>query len=185
MLLVIYNPVHQTVINEFAGWPIFLALCTQLCLLSVSCGLILWHINHCWLFNAESSLYIYILALCYKCIGAIWNANSLVQVFEVSSSYPFPMRIAIIQRVCMYFLNLFTMRVMRHKASFNTENSLFEFPIFLFLDWLHNQSQKILASLSILPQRRKNWIYAFTAKWNVNSLVQVLKSVRRYHSLRR
>ena len=23
-------------------------------------GLILWHINHCWLFNAKSSLYIYI-----------------------------------------------------------------------------------------------------------------------------
>ena len=24
-------------------------------------GWVLWHINHCWLFNAKSSLYIYIL----------------------------------------------------------------------------------------------------------------------------
>ena len=31
-------------------------------------GLVLWHINHCWLFNAKSSLYIYIK---YKGFGLV------------------------------------------------------------------------------------------------------------------
>ena len=32
-------------------------------------GLVLWHINHCWLFNAKSSLYIYIK---YLWFGWVW-----------------------------------------------------------------------------------------------------------------
>ena len=28
-------------------------------------GLVLWHINHCWLFNSKSSLYIYMKYIYY------------------------------------------------------------------------------------------------------------------------
>ena len=48
---------------EYTG---YLQLCNgwQVCLTSqfiiVVIALVLWHINHCWLFNAKSSLYIYI-----------------------------------------------------------------------------------------------------------------------------
>ena len=32
-------------------------------------GLILWHINHCRLFNTKSSLYIYIKYICFGLVG--------------------------------------------------------------------------------------------------------------------
>ena len=34
-----------------------------------SLGLVLWHINYCWLFNVKSSLYIYIK---YTECGLVW-----------------------------------------------------------------------------------------------------------------
>ena len=30
---------------------------------------VLWHINHCWLSNAKSSLYIYIKYILFGCVG--------------------------------------------------------------------------------------------------------------------
>ena len=32
-------------------------------------GWVLWHINHCRLFNAKSSLYIYIRYICFNLVG--------------------------------------------------------------------------------------------------------------------
>ena len=32
-------------------------------------GWVLWHINYCWLFNAESSLYIYIEYIGFGWVG--------------------------------------------------------------------------------------------------------------------
>ena len=32
-------------------------------------GWVLWHINHCWLFNAKFCLYIYIKYICFGLVG--------------------------------------------------------------------------------------------------------------------
>ena len=44
------------------SWTIWLLYCDQMCLWF---GLVLWHINHCWLFNAKSCYYMYILNILF------------------------------------------------------------------------------------------------------------------------
>ena len=41
-------------------------------------GWVLWHINHCWLFNAKSSLYIYIK---YIGFGLVWFGFKGISTF--------------------------------------------------------------------------------------------------------
>ena len=38
-------------------------------------GWVLWHNNHCRLFNAKSSLYIYIKYIWYGLVGFLWHVN--------------------------------------------------------------------------------------------------------------
>ena len=48
-------------------------------------GLILWHINHCWLCDAKSSLYIYIKYIGFGFGWVLWLIN-YCRLFNVKSS---------------------------------------------------------------------------------------------------
>ena len=53
----------STIVGYLKPNPFF----TYILDINVWFGWVLWHINHCWLFNAKSSFYIYIR---YKCL--VW-----------------------------------------------------------------------------------------------------------------
>ena len=48
-------------------------------------GLVLWHINHCRLFNAKSSLYIYIKYIGFGLVEFLWHINHC-RLFNAKSS---------------------------------------------------------------------------------------------------
>ena len=48
-------------------------------------GLVLWHIDHCWLFDANSFLYIYIEYLGFGFVGFLWCIN-YCWLFNATSS---------------------------------------------------------------------------------------------------
>ena len=45
-------------------------------------GLVLWHINHCWLFNTKSCFYIYMKYMICKHILKITQLNDLLVLFQ-------------------------------------------------------------------------------------------------------
>ena len=48
-------------------------------------GWVLWHINHCRLFNAKSSLYIYIKYIWFGLVWVLWHINHC-RLFNAKSS---------------------------------------------------------------------------------------------------
>ena len=70
-ILGVYN--RSTNLRKFFAW---LAVCIRNSLLSDR-HLVLWHINHCRLFNAESCFYIYIKYMICKLILQIHTVKSL------------------------------------------------------------------------------------------------------------
>ena len=50
-------------------------------------GWVLWHINHFRLFNAKSSLYIYIKYIWFGWVGVLWHINNCRLFYAKSSLY--------------------------------------------------------------------------------------------------
>ena len=46
---------------------------------------VLWHINHCWLFNTKYSLYMYIRDIGFGFVGFLWHINHC-RLFNAKSS---------------------------------------------------------------------------------------------------
>ena len=51
-------------------------------------GWVLWHINHCWLFNAKSSLYIYIKYIGFGLVG-FYGIQTIVGYLMPNSFYTY------------------------------------------------------------------------------------------------
>ena len=51
-------------------------------------GCVLWHINHCWLFNAKSSLYISIKYIRFGLVG-FYGISTIVGYLMLNSLYTY------------------------------------------------------------------------------------------------
>ena len=63
-------------------------------------GLVLWHINHCRLFNAKSSLYIYIKYIWFGLV--LWHINNCRLFNAKSSFYIYILNIWFVNTFCRF-----------------------------------------------------------------------------------
>ena len=66
LLYLIPNPLYTYLLNIYMIWF----------------GLVIWHINHCWLFNTKSSLYIYVKYIGFGRVG-FNGISTIVDIFLI------------------------------------------------------------------------------------------------------
>ena len=123
-------------------------------------GWVLWHINHCSLFNAKSSLYVYIKYIWFCLVGFLWHINhgtlfnvkyflyiyikyiwfGLVGTYGISTIVVY----LILKPLYTYILNIYDLVGflwhINHCRLFNTESSLYIYIKYIGLVWFYGIS---------------------------------------------
>ena len=87
-----YDGKKWTLWSEFKSWMKLFAFYFKIMPLGkVGLGSVLWHINHCWLFNPKSSLslsiYIYIYIYIWFGLVGFYGISTIVSYFLLNSLY--------------------------------------------------------------------------------------------------
>ena len=90
-------------------------------------SMVLWHINHCWLFNAESSLYIYIR----------YTGFGLVRFCGISTIVGYLMPNPVYTYILIYMIWLgWVLWHINHCRLFNAESSLYTYIKYTWFGWV-------------------------------------------------
>ena len=104
-LIFISANIVNIIVRDITGLPILFS-CSLYVIWLIVCSFswVLWHINHCWLFNAKSSLYIYIKHIWFGLVG-FYGISTTLGYFMPNPIYTYILNIYDLVWLRFWYIN--------------------------------------------------------------------------------